>query len=416
MAAGGPSRGPVTSLAVGSIVAGALAYVFFVTATRTLGPREAAAVSVLWTYWGFTAAAITFPLQHWIARTVEVTGGERAVRTALPRLAVGLLGLAAVAAGASALAGERLFATTGIVFPVLVALVTLGAGLLGVMRGHQTAQGRFTAVGVSLVLENGTRSLAALALAAAGHDEAAAFGVALVLGYAVALCYPRSLVSWRVDGAPNSDRPVAAVGATGFGQLCSQVVLTGAPVVLAVGGGRPQDVTAVFAGLALFRAPYTVGVALLAPVNGWLTRLWLRAAPSQWRRVELGVAAAAVVGALAAAAAAWWVGPWLIALVFGADVVVTRPVAAMLAAGTALAMATTVVTVMLVAMSRTAALLRAWIAAGVVGVCWTVLAPVGVVASVAMLFLVLEAVALSWLAVEQARATTCRTAGREDGG
>lgn len=404
----GRRRGPVTSLAIGSVVAGALAYVFFITATRTLGSRDAAAVSVLWTYWSFTAAAITFPLQHWITRTVEATGGERAVRAALPRLVGGLAGVAVVAALASAVAGDRLFATEGAVFPVLVALVTIGAGLLGVVRGHLTAQGRFTAVGVNLVLENGTRSLAALALAAAGHHEAWAFGVALVLGYGVGLANLRSVVSWRDDGAPTAHRPVAAVGATGFSQLCAQVVLTGAPVVLAFGGGRPQDVTAVFAGLALFRAPYTVGVALMAPVTGWLTRLWLQRPSSAWRRIELAVVLAAVAGALTAAAAAWWVGPWLIALVFGSGVVVTAPVAAILAAGTVIAMANTVVTVMLVAMSRTAPLVRAWIAAGAVGAGWMVLAPLDAVSSVAMLFLIVEVVALAWLAVAQARVSTRR--------
>lgn len=410
MTSGRRRRGPVTSLAIGSVVAGALAYVFFITATRTLGPRDAAAVSVLWTYWSFTAAAITFPLQHWITRTVEATGGERAVRAALPRLVGGLVGVAVVAALASAVAGERLFATEGAAFPVLVGLVTIGAGLLGVVRGHLTAQGRFAAVGVNLVLENGTRSLAALALAAAGQQEAWAFGVALVLGYGVGLANLRSVVSWRDDGAPTAERPVSAVGATGFGQLCAQVVLTGAPLVLAFGGGRPQDVTAIFAGLALFRAPYTVGVALMAPVTGWLTRLWLHRSPSAWRRIELAVVIAAVAGALAAAAAGWWAGPWLIALVFGSDVVVAAPVAAMLAAGTAIAMANTVVAVMLVAMSRTGALVRAWVAAGVVGACWMAVASLDAVASVALLFLVMEAVALTWLAAEQARVST-RPAG-----
>ena len=67
----GGRRRSVASLALGSVGAGVLAYVFFVVATRALGAEEAASVSVLWTWWGFTAAAITFPLQHWIARTVE---------------------------------------------------------------------------------------------------------------------------------------------------------------------------------------------------------------------------------------------------------------------------------------------------------------------------------------------------------
>jgi hypothetical protein len=59
-----------SALAAGSVASGVLAYVFFATTTRALGPESAAPVSVLWTYWSFSAATFTFPVQHWIARTV----------------------------------------------------------------------------------------------------------------------------------------------------------------------------------------------------------------------------------------------------------------------------------------------------------------------------------------------------------
>ena len=235
----------------------------------------AAPVSVLWTWWSLTAAAVTFPLQHWVTRTVEATGGERAVREALPRLAVLVLAVAVVSGLVSWVAGERLFGPGGSAFPPLVAVVTLGAGLLGVVRGHLTARDRLSAVGLNLVLENGVRSLAALALAVAGYAEPWAFGVALVLGYAVAVANLRAVLTWEDAGTEDAVGPVAAVGSTGLGQLLAQVALTGAPVVLALRSGRPEDVTALFAGLALFRAPYTVATALMASVTGRLTRLWL---------------------------------------------------------------------------------------------------------------------------------------------
>ena len=61
-------------LAVGSLLNGLLAYVFFATVTRALGAEAAAPVSVLWAYWSFAAAALAFPLQHWAARSVTATG------------------------------------------------------------------------------------------------------------------------------------------------------------------------------------------------------------------------------------------------------------------------------------------------------------------------------------------------------
>ena len=394
-------RRSVASLALGSVGAGVLAYVFFVVATRALGAEDAASVSVLWTWWSFTAAAITFPLQHWITRTVEATGGERAVRDALPRLAV-LVAVVAVVSGLAAwAAGERLFGPGSSSFPFLVAVVTLGAGLLGVVRGHLTARDRLSAVGLNLVLENAIRSLAALALAAAGFAEPWAFGVALVLGYAVAVANLRSVVSWDDGGDDDPMGPVAAVGATGLGQLLAQVALTGAPVVLALRGGRPEDVTALFAGLALFRAPYTVATALMASVTGRLTRLWIEGTAAAWRRTELVVAALAAVGAVVAGLLAWAVGPWLVRLVFGRDVVLDDGPATLLAVGTVLAMANLVLAVMLVAQGRSAALVRGWGAGGVAGLVWVLVSPLSPLLAVAWLFLVVEGAALAWLGIEE---------------
>ena len=71
----GRARGP-TALAAGSLTSGVLAYVFFAISTRALGAEAAAPVSVLWTYWSFAAAALTFPLQHWITRSVAAHVGE----------------------------------------------------------------------------------------------------------------------------------------------------------------------------------------------------------------------------------------------------------------------------------------------------------------------------------------------------
>jgi O-antigen/teichoic acid export membrane protein len=396
-------RRSVASLAVGSVGAGVLAYVFFVVATRALGAEDAAAVSVLWTWWSLTAAAVTFPLQHWITRTVQATGGERAVRDALPRLTLLVAAVAVVSGLVSWVAGERLFGPGGSAFPPLVAVVTLGAGLLGVVRGHLTARDRLSAVGLNLVLENGVRSLAALALAVAGYAEPWAFGVALVLGYGVAVANLRAVLTWDDTGSADAVGPVGAVGSTGLGQLLAQVALTGAPVVLALRGGRPEDVTALFAGLALFRAPYTVATALMASVTGRLTRLWLAGSSGAWRRLELAGAAAVAAGALVAGLLGAWAGPWLVRIVFGRDVVLGTTPAGLLAAGSVLALGNLVLAVALVAQGRGPALVRGWVAGGVAGLVWVPVAALAPLAEVAWLFVVVEGAALLWLAVEEVR-------------
>ena len=337
---------------------------------------------------------------------MEATGSERAVREALPRLVLGLLAVAGAAGLGAALVSERLFPGQSPAYAVLVSLTTLGAGLLGLVRGRLTAQRRLE-LGRS---QPGAGERRAQRSSAAARRDRSQLGVDLRGGTARGLpglsAHPER---HRLLGHPGRGGParpisaVSAVGAAGFGQLCAQVVLTGAPLVLAFGGGEPRDVTAVFAALALFRAPYTVGVSLMAPLTGWLTRTWIDGDSRTWLRVRLGVTGGAVVGAAAAAALAWWAGPWLVGLVFGSEVEISSAAAAVLAGGTVLAMANTMVTVMLVATSHTVALVRAWTAGGVAGAVWLLAAPRDEVLSVSLLFLMVETVAFLWLVVDQSR-------------
>nr|MBA3233874.1 hypothetical protein [Propionibacteriales bacterium] len=159
-----------TALAAGSIVSGLLAYAFFATTTRALGPTAAAPVSVLWTYWGLSAAAFTFPVQHWIARTVTAYD-EGVVRRTVPRLVGVIVATAAVIGMLSWLAGDSLFHRDPDAFAWLMVAVTLGSGLIGVSRGILTARYRFGSVATMFVAENAVRWLGAVLLAVAGVES-----------------------------------------------------------------------------------------------------------------------------------------------------------------------------------------------------------------------------------------------------
>src|SRR4051794_22959631 len=142
------------ALALGSVVSGLLAYLLFALITRGLGAQAAAPVSVLWTLWAFAGAAFTFPLQHWITRTV-VAGHEGDVRRAAAVVS-GLVVAAALVLGALAwLVRDQLFHRDDGWFPLMVVLVTLGSAAIGVVRGGLGGRGRFEAVAWSLVAENG---------------------------------------------------------------------------------------------------------------------------------------------------------------------------------------------------------------------------------------------------------------------
>ena len=104
------------TLGLGSAANGLLAYLVFVLTTRSLGPDAASPVSVLWSYWAFAGAAFTFPLQHWIARTVTAHG-DGAVHKALPRIGVLVLAVSVVLGGAAWVAREPLFHRSDAVVP-----------------------------------------------------------------------------------------------------------------------------------------------------------------------------------------------------------------------------------------------------------------------------------------------------------
>jgi O-antigen/teichoic acid export membrane protein len=394
----------VSALTVGSAASGLMAYLFFALVTRALGSSAAAPVSVLWAYWSFAAAALTFPLQHWVARSVTAHRGEGAVRAALPGVAV-VGGVTALLTTAAAwLARDALFGSGGPWFPVLVCAVTLGSAAVGVTRGVLSARHRFGAVAAGLFAENALRCLAAGALFAAGVEEPVAFGLALLLGYVVALVQPSV---WRVgtDGTPGHDSPLAFLGGTAGGQLMGQTVLTGGPVVLALAGGAPAEVTALFAALALFRAPYTLAIGVVASVTGWLTHLVVERRQDVLRRTRYGVLLATAGTTAAAFGLAWWLGPWALRLVFGDSVEMPGRLVAGIAVGSTIAMANLVITLVVLAHGRPGRLSLAWAAALVPGVACFLLLDLPALDRTCWAFVVVEAAALGLLVWQESRAT-----------
>jgi O-antigen/teichoic acid export membrane protein len=388
---------------MGSLLAGLLAYVFFIASTRTLGASAAAPVTVLWTYWSLAAAALTFPLQHWIAHSVAADGAEAAVRRALPKVAAGVALGAVVAAAAAWVAREALFHRDDPWFPLLVAAVTVGAALTGVVRGGLSARHRFLAVAAALVAENALRCLGVLALALAGARQAVAYGICLAAGALTGLAWPTAV---RFSGERGGDRTSSVLrflGGAAGGQLIAQSVLTVAPVLLALLGGSAAQVTAVFAGLALFRAPYTVALGLVSQLTGRITAMVAAGGRGALARVRLAVWAATAICTAAAAGAAAAAGPELIRFVFGSGVELGRWPCGLLAAGSALALGNLVLGVLVLSQARTSVTVRAWLIGCAAGAGVLVAASTDPLERTCWAFLVAEAVAFVSLAVGEAK-------------
>lgn len=352
------------ALAAGSLVSGLLAYLLFAMITRGLGAGAAAPVSVLWTQWAFAGAAFTFPLQHWITRSV-VAGHEGEVRRAAPAVS-GLVVVAALVLGLLAwLLRDQLFHRDDAWFPVMIVLVTLGSAVIGVVRGGLGGRGRFEAVAWSLVAENGLRCLLVGALLLGGVHDPVAHGLCLVAGSLVVVLWPTAL---RFTGAATGgSRPLAFLGGAATGQLVSQTVLTGAPVLLALLGGSPREVTAMFAALALFRAPYMVALGSVPQLTLRVTRHSVAAEHDALRSLLRVLAAVTVVGVVLAAALGAWLGPAVLHLVFGQTVDLSSGQAAVLATGCTLAMTNLALMVGMLGQDRPGTVVGAWSVAVLVG-------------------------------------------------
>ena len=371
-----PRRSPLGAsgaLAAGSIVSGLLAYVFFALVTRGLGAEAAAPVSVLWSYWGFAAAGVTFPVQHWISRSVTADGGEASVRAALPRVG-GLVAVASAAVGVLAwLLREPLFGDPGATGPALVVAVTLGSAVMGLVRGVLAARGRFAAVGAVLVVENLVRCLVAQALLTSGVTDPAAYGAALLAGYAACLAWP---AAWRLRGAGGTARSaVGFLGGAAVGQVAGQTVLTGGPVLLALAGGAPAEVTGLFAGLALLRVPYMLALGQVTQLTSALTGLVVAGRHGRLLRLLRALAVGTVVLAVPAAGLGAWTGPPLLRWIFGSDVRMDSAVMLVLAVGTTFALANLVLTVQVLAYDRAPLLAAVWAVALVPGAMLYLLVP-----------------------------------------
>jgi len=392
-----------SALATGSVVSGLLAYVFFALVTRALGPVLAAPVSVLWAWWSFAGAALTFPIQHWITRSVTVHEGERAVRRSLDGVVLVVLLVGLVAGVVSWLARDLLFHRSDAAFPVLVVAVALGSAAMGVVRGLLAARRRFPALGAALVAENALRCLVALALMTAGVENPVAYGVALVAGYLTIGCWPSTARIGNTGRDPADESPLAFITGASVGQLLGQVVLTGGPVLLAAAGGAPAQVTALFAGLALFRAPYTLALGLVSQLTERLTMLVVRGQRDALRKFRVGVVLTTLGAAVLGAGVGFWAGPVVMELIFGEGVRLPGDLTLLIAVGTVFALGNLVLTVSALAHGRTAALVRGWTVGAVPGALLFWLSSMSALDRTTWTFAVVEAAAFCWLVAEDVR-------------
>ena len=385
-------------LAGGSVANGLLAYVFFAVTTRSLGAEDAAPVAVLWSYWALSAAVLTFAVQHWVIRTLAHDGHGGTVAATLPRIVAGGVVLSLLAGLVAYVFRETLFDLDGIAFPAMVAGVTAGSLFVGLVRGALAGRQRYRATAASLAGENLIRVVAAILVAVAGGG-AEAFGVAMVMGSLIGLLWLPSLRFDSPERAAAVQNPLALLSGVAGGALLAQVALTGAPIVLAVVGGAPAEVTSLFVSLAVWRAPYLIAIGVTPQLTLAFTRLVVDRRLRQLARLRAVVVAAVVAGAgLAALIGATLLTP-VLHTVFGSDVELSGGQLALLGVGTAVALGNLVLLLMSLALGRSRAAAAGWVTSLVVASGWLLLSDTAAVDRVVIGFLLAQLTAFALMYV-----------------
>ncbi len=356
------NRSDSLALAAGSLTNGIAAYLYVVLGTQVLGATLFAPISILWTIWSFAAATLTFPIQHWIIRTVQAEGGERSIRAVRGTL-VAVTGAAMLV---TLLAGlvwrERLFDSTGLGYPILAAVIVFSAGLLGFSRGLVAARGRFKAAAVIVAGENLLRlGVGCGVLLLSGGSFA--YATALAAGVGILMFFPSSLRA-KDTGSSRSGSAVRMLAGIAGGTLIAQIVLTGPPILLAALGGEPHTITALFTTAAVARAPYLIALGLAIRGNARLSWLALNE-PGKLKSATRLIVLASVVAALLTAFVAGAIGPQIIEFIFGPGTSLVSGPTSLVVGASVLALGNLALMLVLIASGDTGRITAAWVAAGV---------------------------------------------------
>jgi len=376
----------------GTAVNGLGAYLYIAVGTRAYGDEAMAPIAVLWTFWAVSVALFTFPIQHWAIRKISVDGHTRGVGASVGRLALLVIGVAGAMAVSAGMAGERLFGSSGIWWPLLVFLITIGSAFVGLQRGVLAGRGRYYATAANIAAENILRLTLGI-IVAITVDSILVFGWVLALGPLVALFWPEAV---RLPFRSGIHEPTFRfLGGLAGGILIAQIILNAGPVVLQGLGAPESEVTGLFLALALFRAPYLLALGVATRITAPLTGLVVGGHVRRVRQIVTLTGIGSFLLAAIGGAVGYLIGPWTIDLVFAPETEPSAPVLAFISAGSMLALGGLGLILVLIAQHRTLSVQVAWLAGLVAAVLVLVLWPGDETPRVVAAFVIAEAVAVA---------------------
>lgn len=402
-----------------TVVSGVLTYAFHVVAARALGPEAYGRIAILWAAMFLGAVVLYRPLEQTISRAIadRRERGEE-VRTVLVAAGTIAVATAVVAVGAALVAwstiADQLFGGDSTLSALLVSGIVL-YGVAYLVRGLVGGACWFGGYAAALVGDSLVRLavaapllvLASPVLAGAAVVAAAAGGI--VLPFAVGR--HRLLPLMRRGGA--AGRPFGARTALAFAAPAGviagsdQLLVNGAPVLVAAGGGAHVARTAgiVFAATMLVRVPVYVFQGLAAVLLPNLTRLQASSGGAAFRRAVVRTAAFLLVAGTALVLFAVSVGPRAMEMLYGAGFSAGRLELGLLGAGVAFYLAASTCSQALLALESVRSAAAAWAVTAGLFVGLYALLPGSALLRVALAFAIAILADLVLLAVLLARET-----------
>ncbi|MDB4205954.1 hypothetical protein N8342_05825 [Acidimicrobiales bacterium] len=242
-----------------SVIAGLGAFGFIAISSRSLGLDDYVPIGQLWSIWALAFAVVSFTSQQTVVR-------GHVIRREVPRSFVTgdeLLPLVLLSIPLAVVVfvwNEQIFRSGSYWWPFLAMAMPFGTLLSGTTRGLWAASGRLAGLSFVIAGENVIRVLGAAVLAATGAP-APWFAAAIVAGFAIGFFRPSSSSGTRRWPSPPAEPGLAA--ATAATSLMAHASQVGAPVLLALHGADAREVSALFAVLAIYRAPYQLALGLV---------------------------------------------------------------------------------------------------------------------------------------------------------
>ena len=354
-----PLPSGTTTVGVGLVVNGVMAFVFLGLTARLLGADDFAPLGVLWASVYIVGPGFFLPLEQEVARGLANRWARGIGTGSLVRQAGSIGGglvvvLLLVTAAASAWLLSELFSDKVLIL-VGFAISLPAYALAHLVRGELAGLGRFRGYAVYFGTENTVRVALSVVLAVVGVRVVGPYGVVLGLAPFVAvwlaLLGEKDLASDGPD-APWDELSSALGSLLAASVFAAFLVNAGTLAVTVLAKDSEEHAAGVFlVGLTIARVPlflYPAGPASLLPP---LSALAGAGRYSEFRgrlgRLLGAVAGIGVIGTLVA----FLIGPPLIHLLFGPDFDLTRRDLALLAAGSASIMLATALGQSLIALS-----------------------------------------------------------------